>query len=458
VNQELLQNGFQLAYFIVRHRPSAIQTLSNAMSKASAQDSREKKRRYWRDKYLKRKISRITREGRDIVQWLIYSESESYEKRQEQSGELSTRDMVVRYIKYLVQLTTAMSSFYVNIALQRLLHNYSTSETQQLYEWLTDSYPGSQHYRKVKSMLIKKLEARFDRLLRTSKSDYGEVKFEMLTSQARWVSLVEKCLYMFTPWSTTQSCWVPARLEAGAVPSKLLKDLLGNRDQDVIEMYRCHAFIEPDCSYHLMTGLGLSRSSQRLAIPRFFINGDSADDHDHDSDQPTLEQEVPNLSRDEEQLIRARLAEEAARRRRIVPQRLRILSNSAEYARLDLAHQTEWRCEISEGIKLIEIWAEDQAGEILWAKHWVEYTEWQGIAQSGHVVDLGNGRELVLRTAPNEGGASLWLKCRPASRPTTWREDLRLSSAAFHDLPQTCARNLMPADRRTLRLDSIVTA
>ena len=119
--EDLLEKGFQLAYFIVRNRAEAIQILSNAMSKLGVQRSREKKRAYWRHKNLKRKITRIVRDDRDALQWLIYFESEQYEKQQEQAGVQTTRDMIVRYIKHLTQMTTAMSSFYVHVGLHRVL-------------------------------------------------------------------------------------------------------------------------------------------------------------------------------------------------------------------------------------------------------------------------------------------------------------------------------------------------
>src|SRR5258708_29782080 len=106
-----MEKGFRLAHFIVPDRPTAIAILVRAMNKLETQRGQESKRNYWRDKYLKRWITRVTRDDGDTLQWLIYFESDYYEKQQEESGEPTTKDMVVRFIKNLVRITTAMSSF-----------------------------------------------------------------------------------------------------------------------------------------------------------------------------------------------------------------------------------------------------------------------------------------------------------------------------------------------------------
>src|SRR5215470_5610255 len=152
--EDLLEKGFQLAHFLIPNRTIAIQILSAAMSKFKAQRSRETKRAYWRDKYLKRKITRIARDEGDLLQWLIYFAAEDFERQQERAGEQTTSDMVVRYVKYLVQMTTAMSSFYVNVGLHRLLHNYTTSEVQRSYETVTERFLGADEYRRAKSALM----------------------------------------------------------------------------------------------------------------------------------------------------------------------------------------------------------------------------------------------------------------------------------------------------------------
>ena len=157
--EDILERGFQLAYFMFPNRPQAVLILSAAINKLKTQHGRESRRNYWRDKYLKRGITRITREEGDTLQWLIFYESDHHEKEQEASHQATVQDMAVRYIKSLVRMTSAMSSFHVNIGLHRLLHNYSTTEVQQMYESITDRFLGADEYRRAKSVLMNKLAA-----------------------------------------------------------------------------------------------------------------------------------------------------------------------------------------------------------------------------------------------------------------------------------------------------------
>src|SRR5215471_7511472 len=331
--EDLLEKGFQLAYFLIPDRAIAIQILSAAMSKLKAQRSRETKRAYWRDKYLKRKITRIARDNGDLLQWLIYFEAEYYEKQQEQAGEQTARDMVVRYIKYLVQMTTAMSSFYVNVGLHRLLHNYSTSNVQKVYESITQHYPGDQEYRKVKSTLMNKLQTRFNNFLRTCTALYGESRFEASEHQDSWAELVDRCLRVFTPWSTAQTCDLLASLDTdtGTLPFPLSgKAEGGSVDQDMVEIHRCHVFTEPSCFSWLAKRFGLDSPRTRLAVPHFFMK-QTIDNHRSSGNGSETTEE---LTEEERSAIMNRLTAEAARRRRIAVRSLRISTDGKECLRL----------------------------------------------------------------------------------------------------------------------------
>jgi hypothetical protein len=124
---ELRRASFQLAYFIFPDHATAIGILVRALDKLRIQSRREMKRLYWRDKHAERPLRRIARSDLDMLQWLIMLEAEKDERTQERAGNASLRNMAIRYIKHLVQITTPYSSFYVNVGLTRLLYNYSTA-------------------------------------------------------------------------------------------------------------------------------------------------------------------------------------------------------------------------------------------------------------------------------------------------------------------------------------------
>ena len=114
--------------------------------------------------------------------------------------------MAIRYIKHLIQITTALSSFYVNVGVTRLLHNYSTSEAQRAYEMLTSRFLGPDEYRRAKSALMDKMSERFAGFLKIARVDHGELRFETSDNQERWVDAVSDSLSVFTPWSTQGHC------------------------------------------------------------------------------------------------------------------------------------------------------------------------------------------------------------------------------------------------------------
>jgi hypothetical protein len=391
--EDILERGFQLAYFIFPSRPQAVLILSSAMNKLKTQHGRESRRTYWRDKYLKRGITRITREESDMLQWLIFNESDRFEKEQEAASQSTTRDMVLRYVKSLVRMTSAMSSFHVNIGLQRLLHNYSTAEAQQVYESITDRYPGADEYRRAKSVLMNKLEERFDGMLKTSKTQHGEIRFESDEEQGQWEDMVDTCLKEFTPWSTRGACPVPGNFDG--LKDKLSLPLSGNSasdaDQNQVEMVRCHVFIDPQCFGRLVRALSIEPPSHRLDVPRFFM------ENSDNSSPSSLPSQPARLSAEERKTITDFAAMQAERRQKAAPAKLTVVIDGKECAHLDASGACHREIEIREGAALMEIWTQDAGKPLLLASHKFVYAGTQGIAPASLVLRFTNSAELVLR-------------------------------------------------------------
>jgi hypothetical protein len=393
--EDLLEKGFQLAHFIFPSRPLAIRILTAALNKLKAQRGRENRRIYWRDKYLKRGITKITREEGDTLQWLIFYESDQYEIEQEESNAATRKDMVIRYIKSLVRITSAMSSFHVNIGLHRLLHNYSTLEVQRIYESVTDRYLGPDEYRRAKSVLMGKLKKRFGAMLRTFRSQHGELRFEAREDQNRWSGLVDLCLKAFIPWSTNNACPVPNDFDATRerLPAQLSGKGAKETDQNEIEITRCHAFIDPVCYGRLIRALAFDLPDSRLDLPRFFMQNTGAEDK---SDQPP---QPPGLSADERKTIADQVSAESERRQKASPKSVNIVVDSIERAELNLAGSTDRQFEIEEGAELIEIWTEQQGSPLVLATHRIEYSgESRGITPSTLTLTFKGG-ELVLQVS-----------------------------------------------------------
>jgi hypothetical protein len=391
---DALEKGFQLAYFIVPSRTQAVEVLAGALNKLSLQRRRESRRAYWRDKYLKRGITRISRQEADALQWLILFESDRFEKEQESRGEQTMEEMAVRYIKSLVRITTAMSSFYVNVGLNRLLHNYTTAEIQRVYETVTDRYLGADEYRRAKSVLMTKLERRFGQLLRTFRTQYGELRFEAWDDQEPWRTLAERCLQALTPWSTAGSCPLPADFgpENNKIPAELAAARKAKITQDQLETNRCHAFIDPACYARLIRALALDPPEQRLALPRFFMNKQKGENK---SDPPTP------LTPEERKILNDRLSRESKRRRDSSAECIRVVIDGTERIRMDVSRQKACSLEIEEGAEMIELLAESQGEEdVLLAAHRISYTEAQGMVPAQTTAAVG-ANSLLLNITPD---------------------------------------------------------
>jgi hypothetical protein len=421
----LPQQAFQLAYFIVRDRSLAIRILKRAWNKLNARCKQEGKRAYWRDKYLKRWVTKISRTDCDTLQWLIYFEAEPYERMLEQNGNVTTEDLVIRYVKSLIQMTTGMSSFYVAVGMHRLLHDYSTSEVQRIYETVTERYVGADEYRRAKRSLMNKLSSRFGDFLKTVTLAHGEIRFEPLDDQTPWPELVRKCLRMFVPWSTVGHCLVPAGFgqTSVALPS-ILSGIADNRlDLDAVEINRCHAFIDPRCCGRLVQGLGFDPPEKKLAVPLFLLG-----DGQGPNARPGGRLEAANLTQSEIETIQSSLTLEAERRRKARPYALRIVVDGMDHAQLILEQQSEVQVQLDDDARLVEIWTNDQDGDLLIAAYRLRYSS--------------SGRLAAARANIVTGGAKLCLRVNAARASDAG--SLTLTNHQFHKTSNTGVTSLKP--------------
>jgi hypothetical protein len=403
-NQDFWEQGFVLAHFIFPDRPTAIAILTCAVNKLKARASQEHKRAYWRDKFLKRQITRISRVDEDILQWLIFFESDSHEKAQEDLGQASEQDMVVRYVKALIQLSTGMSSFYVNIAIRRLLYRYTTSETQKIYEMVADCYREADEYRRAKRLLMLKLEERFRDRIQSAQGDHGEARYEPNENQELWCELIVSCLQMFTPWSTRDEC--PLKDRSGAL-SYSLHDLFGGAreergDRDKIEANRCHAFIDPACSNYIVAALGLEHHSSKMGVPRFDM------DLDKNSRPPSSRLPDTPLTTQERQGVFDALVAEHGRRRKAVLRELRFVVDGIEHVRFHPEHSRELHFSAPLGCQLFEVWTDDEQGPLLLATHIIPVTNAARPIEQTFALAPMNGKRVsvCLRNEPDAEGSA----------------------------------------------------
>ena len=430
-NQSVLERAFLLAYFIFPDRTAALRIVTDALNKLKSTAGQQRKRAYWRDKFLRGRITRITRDDEDTLQWLIYVESSAHEKIQEARGQSSIEDMVVRYVKTLIQLSTWMSSFYVNVAIHRLLYSYTTAEVQAIYEFVSDNYREADEYRRAKRLLMQRLESRFGDEISIIKADHGETRFRPAANQWMWNEPVLNCLYMFTPWSTQAEG--PFHRHRAVMPGPLYEILSSNceqrNDQDKIEIKRCHALIDPDCAGYIEKQLGLEQHSSKLGIPLFHMNAD------RNPRPPSSRLPDNSLTSQEQQTIAEVISAEEARRRNAIPRELRFIADGVECAHLRLGDKRNLCFDAPFDAQLLEVWTQDTQGSLLLATH--KLAGDMRFEETKFKLSLGNTEFLsvsVLRPASETSGWTISASARQGQRASVLSQ-IRIWLARVPALP-----------------------
>jgi hypothetical protein len=273
---EMLNRAVGLAYFILGDRAASIYVAMAAMDKLKAASNNQLRRTYYtptgRLAYRATR-TKISLGDLHLLQRLVYVESELFERLIEgQATSLGQEDMIIRYVKHLVRITTKHNSFYVTLDLARLVYNYSTADTSEIYnlviqdpERIRDDY----YYRSRKKSLMREIKDRFGDLVKAQRGFRREKRFQPQEDSQRFANLVKECLQRFAPWES--ACVLPAELDPHRnVISQLLFEG-GDPDQEHhIELNRIHTLIHPDCFARLVAALGLESPERRLIRRRVF--------------------------------------------------------------------------------------------------------------------------------------------------------------------------------------------
>ena len=426
---EILNKAYRLAYFLHQDKGTAKEITTAAVLKLDVATAVQSKRLYYIPvgRFLRgesRRIDGVRSKAMfsdlHLLQRLIYSESEPYERRKELAAfagtpttqlggrPLDDEDFLIYFVKHLVRITMKRNAFYATLGISRLLHNYSTVEAMDIYnavigepERVKDDY----YYRSRKGVLMQEMRQRFGHLLRVCRRHRGEERFETQQCSSEHRSLVRECLLLFTPWNTR--CPVPPEFDP-------LKTVIAHRtdegraDESQAEVGRIHSVLHPDCFERLVAGLGHDPPGQRLEVPRFFYQ--QADD------PPSPRQRsAPHMNLDAEELadIHNALAEQARRRQTSPAALVRIVVDGVERATLDPVRASSVRFSADEGAEIIEVKTADPSGDLLLATHLLAIHEGIHEAQP-HIssIRLEGGQELSLSIRQRENaatGASEWL-------------------------------------------------
>jgi hypothetical protein len=378
---EHFERAFKLAYFINGSKQRAVSIVIAAMNKLETAATAQVKRLYYtpaRRSHTTRAENHRTKVSLSelhLLQRLIYIESEPYERAREQLQDQDAPDeelLLIHFIKHLVKMTIKRNSFYVTLGISRLLHNYSTAETMEIYnvavqdpELVKDDY----YYRSRKGRLIQEMKERFGALISITRGPRGEERFETHDSPEEFVELVTECLDQFSPWNT--SCPVPAAFDPVGDEIAPLA-FSGRADQDRVEINRIHAILHRDCYGRITKALRLESPERRLDIPHFFLPGGK---NDMKRNGKQHRRSTQPLRIDELETIKDTLAKQSARRKTTHAGLLSIIVDGKERARLNLKRSHSINLNIEDGDELIEVRAIKEYQETLLATHLLDQSE-----------------------------------------------------------------------------------
>jgi hypothetical protein len=420
---ELLNRTFELACFIHGDRNTAIQIATSAMGKLEVLTAAQDKRLYYKPSgrsWHKRSIAdrfrnKVSFSETHMLQRLVYIESEPFEKLKEQghcTQRATEEDLVVHFVKHLVRMTVKRNSFYVTLGLSRLLYNYSTAETMDVYnaviqnpERVKDDY----YYRSRKGVLMHELKNRFGELIKVCRGPHGEERFQAHNGPGRLVELVRESLSFFTPWYTP--CVVPAEIDP-IMDGIEQFSYQGHKQEDKIEVNRIHAVLHPDCYERLIRALGFAKPEERLEIPQFFLSNDIQDMNASGGDR----RHPHDLEEDELRSIKKALDDRSSQRKKAVVGMLRVVVDGKEHSRVDLNSARSTCFDLDSDAEWIEVYSSDPAGpDLLLASHLVNR------AASLEIVEPTN-QSLVL-----EGGQKISIAIVPTHRDDSSHDTVKVT-------------------------------
>jgi hypothetical protein len=417
ITDELVNRAFQLAYFILGERAASIYVATTAIDKLKAAATTQDRRLYYIP--TGRLSSPATRTKLNLstvhlLQRLIYIESELFERLIEgRERSLKQEDMIIRYIKHLIRITTKHNSFYVTLGLSRLLYNYTTAETSEIYNLVLQDPNRTRddhYYRSRKKQLMQEIRDRFGNLISAQRSLRREERFQPQENSAQYAWLVERCLEKFTPWQST--CVLPNKLEPKINILKELSFEGGDPDEEhVIELNRIHALSHPACFGRLMASLGLGKPAERLELPYFSVPSDGVGLSD-DRFNPG------QLTDGELSAIRRYLEKNSSHRRSCSEEEMIVLIDQVRRAAFKPNRSDRVVFDISMGTELIEIDSVTLEERIPLVVCPVEYGT-SGISRASSSTVLPEGSQFSFRVEPrtnnfdNAGDATITISYEP---------------------------------------------
>lgn len=426
LQDELLNQAFQLAAFIQHDRASALRITAAALENLETTTLTQDRRYYYLGQRTKVSFSEL-----HLLQRLVYEKSEPFERAREadRTHPPSVERLLVHFIKHLVWCGVRRNSLYVTLGLSRLLHCYTTAETMELYNVITQDpagVPGEDYFRNRKKVLMEELQERFAPWLTVTRGPRGARRFAVDAQPARFTALVNACLTAFTPWQT--GCHVP---ESFSPTEQLLPVFHFNgTDPDAahaVEIKRYHALLHPECLARLLHALGFATTAERLEIPLFTLTSQTAtDDSGADDDDDDDSARGVGLTTGERDELQGYLRDRERQRKTASARILHFVANGTEVAQLDLERNTQVRFQLPRYAEFLEI---RNAEDLLLATHRLSYDDDDQLRAQDAVIALQNGQQFAFTIAPPRAGVASSIEI--SYQETNWLRKLQTRWTAW---------------------------
>jgi hypothetical protein len=416
--QHLFDLAFELAYFIHVNKEVAFFVAEDALDGlGSMLDHHEKNRKpsYTLRGFLKsgertRPIRKSVRlKERQMLQWLVYKQSESWERQTEQGKGpyLPTEeDLIVRYVEHLVFITLRRGSFYVTLAIGSLLHQFDRRETRLFHDIVTQSdsarMKDTNYIGKQRLEMLERVSRRFGDMVQMAKSPGEENQFVMRPT-TQWVSnVVNESLRRFTPWET--ACGVEPGFDVTDIPGLYFSETSAS-DEELIEMNRIHTILHPVCFAQFADGLSryvltlpngdqdkacnYQSPDERLVVPQFsnFPCGTPRGDRF----QP------PKLTEEDYIRLQRTLEARSHRRKNFKPQQLCVYVDDLFSCSFDWKNSKRVRQLLASEAGFLEVRGVDNTGELTLAFLFLDHVSGEGFR--GSVVNP-NGQRVTVSVRP----------------------------------------------------------
>lgn len=383
--QNYFECAFELAYYIHVNKDVAFFVAEDALDGLGSMLGHHEKNRKPTERlrgFLKsgertrpiRKTIRLSEP--QMLQWLVYKQSEDWERQTERGEGLylpSEEDMIVRYLEHLVFMSLRQGSFYVTLAAGPLLHQFDRRETRLFYDILTQSdsarMKDMNYIGKQRLEMLDRVSRRFGEMIQPVKKP-GDEKQLVMRSTTPWViNLVSETLRRLTPWET--SCVVETGFDITDIPGLYFSETSAN-DEDLIEMNRIHTVLDPVCFTTFADGLSryvrtlraedqdtscrFDCLSERTRIPQFSIlpGGSSRGDRF----------QSPTLTKEDYIRLQRTLDSRVNRRKSFIPQQLNVYIDDVLSYSFDPMESSRGQWLIDAEVSVVEIRGQDSLGEL----------------------------------------------------------------------------------------------